>query len=967
MSRFIGRPTLFVVAALIALATLQPVSAQRPAVGSAPAQASAQTSAAQAPAIAVRDLSATLPVDPQVTIGRFDNGLQYVIRTNKKPEKRAELRLVVNVGSILEDDDQLGLAHFVEHMAFNGTRNFPKQAIVTFMESIGMRFGPSVNAFTSFDETVYMLQVPTDTPSVLDRAMLVLEDWARAVTFDPTEIDKERGVILEEWRLGRGAGARMQDQQFPVLLKGSRYADRLPIGKPEILQNFKHDRLTQFYKDWYRPDLMTVIAVGDFDQAAVERLIRQHFAAIPAAPASARRRATYDVPEQAGTLYAVATDKEATNTSVSVYAKSPARDPRTGQAYRAQIVEGLFSGMLSARLSEMAQKPDAPFMAAAAASGTFVRPTDAKMLNALVKEGGAARGLEALFTEAERVTRFGFTANELDRRKQGLLRSLERAVAELDNQTSADLASEYMRHVTQREPIPGLRYEYALTQQVLPGITLAEVNALARNWTPDVNRVVIVSAPEKPGLVAPDDAALGAAIRRAAASAASLTPYVDTTDAQPLLDTIPAPGAVVSTATREALGLTEWRLANGVRVVLKPSTFKEDEIVFRAFSPGGTSLASDADFIAASTASQVIQLGGVGKFSAIELRKQLTGKVVSIRPTISDTDEGVSGGGSIKDLETLFQLIYLTFTAPRADAQLFGVITDQTKAMLANQRSTPEFAFEEALSSALSQDHFRARPMTPEIVNEMSLEKSLAFYKDRFSDAGDFTFVMAGSFDLPTIKPLVERYLGGLPATGRKETWKDVGARMPTGIVERRVEKGLEAKGQAVIVFSGPFEYEPRRRATMRALGIILETRLRELLREDLGGTYGVSVAPSYTKIPRQEYDVRIDFGANPTRTDELVTRVFQEIEAFKSSGPTPKQLDDAREALRREFETASKQNGWWVSQISGRYQNGETVDSLFTLPEIYSAMTAADIQAAARQYLNRDRHVKVTLFPEKR
>ena len=963
MLRIIGRRTALVVTALLATVALQPVDAGRQQT--APASTSAPR-APQAPAVVVAELAAPLPVDPQVKIGRFENGLQYVIRPNKKPEKRAELRLVVNVGSVLEDQDQLGLAHFVEHMAFNGTKHFPKQEIVTFMESIGMRFGPSVNAFTSFDETVYMLQVPTDTPAILDRAMLVLEDWARDVSFDPAEIDKERGVILEEWRLGRGAGARMQDQQFPILLKGSRYADRLPIGKPEIIQNFKHDRLTQFYKDWYRPDLMAVIAVGDFDQAAVEGLIRQHFASIPAAPSSARRRPTYDVPEQAGTLYAIATDKEATTTSVSVYSKSPARDPRTGQAYRAQIVEGLFSGMLSTRLSEMAQKPDAPFMAAAAASGSFVRPTDAKMLNALVKEGGAARGLEALFTEAERVTRFGFTATELARRKQSLLRSLERAVAELDNQTSADLASEYTRHVTQREPIPGLRYEYALTQQVLPGITLAEVNALARTWTPDVNRVVVVSAPEKPGLVPPDEASLGGAMRRAAAGAASLTAYVDTVDAQPLVDTLPTPGAVVRTTTRETLGLTEWQLANGVRVVLKPTTFKEDEIVFRAFSPGGTSLASDADFIAASTASQVIQLGGVGRFSAIDLRKALTGKVVSIRPTISDTDEGVSGGGSAKDLETLFQMIYLTFTAPRADAQLFGVIIDQTKAMLANQRATPEFAFDEALSSALSQNHFRARPMTPEIVGEMNLEKSLAFYKDRFGDASDFTFVIGGSFDLATIKPLVEQYLGGLPSTGRKETWKDVGPRMPTNVVERRVEKGLEAKGQAAIVFSGPFEYEPRRRATMRALGIVLETRLRELLREDLGGTYGVSVAPSYTRVPRQEYDVRIDFGSNPTRTDELVTRVFQEIEAFKASGPTPKQLDDAREALRREYETSSKQNGWWVSQISGRYQNGETVDSLYTLPEIYASITAADLQAAARQYLNRDRYVKVTMYPGK-
>jgi len=559
----------------------------------------------------------------------------------------------------------------------------------------------------------------------------------------------------------------------------------------------------------------------------------------------------------------------------------------------------------------------------------------------------------------------GFRASEFARRKQNLLRALERAVAEKDKQNSGDLAAEYLRNFPTNEPIPGIVYEYELTRQVLPGITLQEVNALAKNWSPDRNRVVVVTAPAKDGLAAPQPAALASAILAGTESPA-LQPYVDTVETQPLLDTAPKAGSVVKTSTKAGIGVTEWELSNGVKVVLKPTTYKADEVVFRAFSPGGTSLASDADFVAASTASQLIALSGFGKYSATDLRKVLAGKVASVRPTIGDTDEGLAGAASPKDLETMFQLIYLAFTAPRADATLFGVITSQTKAMLANQKATPEFAFEEALSNALSQNHPRARPMTPELVDEMNLQKSLAFYQDRFADASDFTFVFAGSFTPETLKPMVEQYLASLPATHRRETFRDQKPQTPAAVVEKRVNKGIEPKSQAEIVFSGAFPYDVPHRAVMRTMGMILENRLREILREDLGGTYSVGVSPTYEKYPRAEYTVDISFGCAPDRTDALVKRVFDEIEAFKNSGPTAKQVDDARETLRRDYETSSKQNNWLVSQISGRLENGEEMDSLFTLPELYAGITAADVQQAAKTYLNVNRYVKVTLFPEK-
>ncbi len=927
---------------------------QTPATASPQAAASPQTAA----------LTAELPVAPDLAAGRFDNGLRYFVRTNHKPEQRAELRLVVNAGSILEDDDQQGLAHFVEHMAFNGTAHFPKQDVVTFMQSIGMQFGAHVNAYTSFDETVYMLQVPTDKPDVLDRALLILEDWAHNVTFDPVEIDKERGVIMEEWRLGRGAATRMQDKQFPVLLKGSRYAERIPIGKPEIIQNFKPAQLTRFYHDWYRPDLMSVVAVGDFDQTAVVKEIQQHFASIPVPP-NPRPRPAYDVPDQPGTDYAIATDKEAAQTTVSVYHKEPVRDPRTVGAYRQQIVEGLFESMLSARFSEMSQQPDAPFLGAGPGRGLFVRTREVSTLSALVKDDGVEQGLDALFTEAERVARFGFTATELDRQKQNVMRSLDQLVAEKDNQPSGQLADELVRHVTDREPVPGIVYEHALYARFLPGITLAEVNQLAKGWVPDGNRVVLVSGPDKPGVTMPSEQAL-AAVMKAVANK-PLTAYVDTVDAQPLLDRVPEPGRVVDTSTKDAYGITEWTLSNGVHVVLKPTTFKEDEILFRATGPGGTSLASDADFIPAATASQVVGTGGLGAFSAVDLRKALTGKVASARASIGDTDEVVSGSASRKDLETMFQLIYMTFTEPRKDPTIFGVLTSQMKTILANRSASPEYAFGVALQSAMTQDHPRARPMTPELVDRMNLDQSFAFYTDRFADASAFTFVFVGSFDLPAVKPLVERYLGSLPATHRNESWKDIGMRPPGDVVVRKVEKGIEPKSEAAIVFNGPFDYNQTQRVAIRALANVLENRLREKLREDLGGTYSVSASASYDKIPVPDYSVAVEFGCAPDRLDELVRTVFSEIEGLKAKGPTEAEVGDVKAAFNRDFETSSRQNGWLVNQISLRYEYGEELDSLFHITDYYSALTADAIQDAAKRYLDTNRYVQVTLVPEKK
>jgi len=939
------------------------VAALVAAVQFAGAQGAVAPPAQQPPASTAPAVGDGIAVDPLITIGTLPNGLRYYVRPNATPRGRAELRLVVKTGSVLEDDDQRGLAHFVEHMAFNGSKNFPGNAIATFMQGIGMRFGAHVNAHTSFDETVYELQIPTTDPSIVDTALLMMEDWAHGVTFPPEEIDKERGVILEEWRLGLGADSRMQEKVMPVLLRGSRYAERSPIGTPDVIRTAPYERLRQFYADWYRPDLMAVIAVGDFDRAEMEAKIKARFSPIAAA-VSPRPRVAHSVPEHPGTLYVVATDREARATTVALIGKMPARDQRTVGVYRQQMVERLFAGMLNDRLDEIARTPGAPFQVARASRGLFVRTMEATTMQALVGDGGAERGLAALAAEAERVARFGFTATELARQKVSSQRYLQQALAEKDTSPSQPLAEEFIRNFMNDEPLPGIVAEQRMAQQLMPGITLEEVNRLAASWLPDRNRVVVVNAPERAGATVPTEATLASAL--ASVGVRALTAYVDRVNTAPLLDPLPAPGRVVSTTANEALGLTEWRLSNGARVVLKPTTFKADEILFRAVSPGGTSLATDADYVAAATAEDVVEEGGLGRLSLTDLDRALSTKNVAVQTDIGSTEEGLAGGAARGDLETMFQLIHLRFTAPRADATAFQVLTANLKRMLASQEAEPDAVFERAVAAALTGDHPRARPLTPAMVDQMNLERSLAFYKDRFADAGDFTFVFVGSFDLATMRPLVERYLASLPTRGRREAARDVGIRPPATVVRREVTKGLEPKSQVRVVFSGPFENTEANRLLIGTMTATLSGNLHRTLREDEGGTYGVSVAPTFGFQPLQEYRVSIEFGCDPARVDGLVADMWRVISEFKNTGPSRGQIADGRLAASRELEINLQQNGYWLNRVTQALSRDEDVATAIDPRRLYDGITVESVRDAARKYLDETRYVQVILRPER-
>jgi zinc protease len=915
-----------------------------------------------APLAAQTPADSVLPVDPAVTVGKLANGIRYYIRVNHRPEKRAELRLVVNAGSILEDEDQRGLAHFVEHMAFNGTTRFKKQELVDYIESIGMRFGADLNAGTSFDETVYQLQVPTDSAHIVTRAFDILEDWAHGVTFDSTEVEKERGVVMEEWRLGRGAGQRMFDKQLPVLFRGSRYAVRLPIGTPECIQKCPRPAIRRFYADWYRPDLMAVVAVGDFDAGAIEAQIKSHFGSIRPA-ATKRPRTQPAVPPHPAPEVSIATDQEATGTSVSVYIQKPSLPQGTVKTWRAELVEELASNILNQRLDELTQKPNPPFIGAGAGRSELVRNTEAFSFGAAVSDTGIRRGLEAVLTELERAGRHGFTQPELDRTRAEYLRGLEQAYTERDKTESGEFAGEYVDYYLTGSPIPGISQEFARSQAALPGVTIAELDRVAKAWLAEGAPVILVNAPEKNKALLPSAADLLGLF--AAVKKADIAPYVETVSSDALVAATLPPAAITQERRDTAMGTVEWTLANGVHVVLKPTDFKADELLFQGVSPGGLSLSDDSARVSNQFSAQVVSLSGLGAFSAVELGKKLAGKAVSMSPYLGTYEQGLSGRASPKDAETMFQLAYLYFTAPRLDSAAVEAFLGNVRSAMANRSASPDVAFRDTLSVTLAQHHPWSRPVSVEMVDEINPGRALDFYRSRFADAAGFTFFLVGTFDLDSIRPLVQRYLGNLPTAGTPDKASDRGITRPAGVVERTVRKGIEPKGQTALVFTAPSTASRQERFALDALGEILEIRLREELREELGGTYSVSVVASAARIPRPEATVFISFGSAPDRADSLVAAVFAQIDSLKANGPRAVDLAKYKETSTRSRETDLRQNGWWLSLLASARREGEDPATRFALAPELARITPETVRDAARAYLNRSRYVRVTLLPE--
>ncbi len=903
-----------------------------------------------------------LPIDPDVIVKKLPNGLTYYIRANKKPENRAQFHLAVNAGSILETEKTQGLAHFLEHMAFNGTKNFAKHEIVDFLERTGMAFGADLNAYTSFDETAYRLEVPMDKPDVVKKAMQVLEDWAHNISFDADEIDKERGVVIEEWRTGRGAAGRLRDKQFPVLFHQSLYAERLPIGKTNSIATVTRADFLDFYRQWYRPDLMAVVAVGDFDVKQIEALVIEHFSKLKNPP-NALKRPVATVPDHPGTLFSIETDPELSSTTVQIACKHPLSPDGTAADYRRDLVESLYSQMLNQRLSERVQEANPPYLGAGVGKSHMVRVKDMASQRAAVKEGLYAEGLKALLIESKRARRDGFTAAEFARAKTVTLRGFERAYEERDKTESGSYAREYVANFLEDEPIPGIAEEVRMARKFLADITLTEVNRAGDQWITETNRVILFSAPEKAGKKPPTQAEILAVIKEA--ESAEIAAYSDGVSDAPLISKTPAAGRIVSETRHAEVDVTEWVLSNGIRVLLKPTTFKNDQILMNAFSPGGHSLVPDKDYLSAAMAAGILGQSGLGDYDLIRLRKKLAGQVASVGASIGELSEGVNGSASPKDLETWFQLMHLQFTAPRADEQAFQSYVTRIKVNLENRDRNPAVIFGDAISQALYGDHPRHRPMSLELVKELDRAVALRIYRERFANAGDFTFVFVGAFKTADLRPLVQTYLASLPQLDRKERGRDVGDEPKRGQVNVEVRKGLEAKSSVRLNFYGDAKWSLDERYALRGAVDVLRIRLREIMREDKGGVYGVSVFGDIDREPKPTFTTGISFTCNPDNATDLTQAALDEINRMQRDGPSAEILEKVRETHLRNYERSLKEDGFWLSNLSYYREHGLPFDGILKLPDRTKTLTPQKVRDAARKYFSSDNMLNARLLPE--
>lgn len=905
-----------------------------------------------------------IPIDSKVRIGQLENGLTYYIRENKKPENRAEMRLILNVGSLQEDDDQLGLAHFVEHMCFNGTENFEKNDLIHYLQSVGVTMGPDINGYTSFDQTGYMLSVPTDSAEILDNGFQIMEDWAHNVTFDPKEVDKERGVVIEEWRLGRGAGQRLLDQYLPVLLKGSRYADRLPIGTKEIVQTASYETITKFYKDWYRPELMAFIIVGDVNADEMEKKIKDHFGKMPVSE-KGRERKEYKIPNHEETLLSIVKDAENAYTQVRLVFKYDSKNATTLGDLKESLLHSLFIGMVRARLNELSQKSDPPFINAFTLhANLFSRTKSAYQAFALVKEDGIETGIRTILEEHERIKKHGFIQSELDRQKKVLRSNYESRYKERDKTDSKMFAGQYVAHFSGNKPIPGIENSYEFVKNALPYINLEEVNKLANDWITSTNRVVVVQGIDKPGIVLPTENDILELIN--GINPADLAPYEEKVISNQLIENLPPAGNIVSSKRLEEPKITELELSNGARVILKSSDFKEDEIIGEAYSIGGYSIYELEDFQTARYASTIIQESGIGKYSKTDLNKALAGKKVRVNPYIRKNQEGIYARSTPEDLETLMQLIHLYFTDPRKDQDAFDSFKAKREAIYKNQMTNPMSYYFDQVTRTITQDHPRAAVMpTSDDFSKIELDRAHEIYSERFADASDFTFFFVGSFNEEKIKPLIEKYIGSLPSLNREEMCIDRGIRASNDMVLKEVFKGKDEKSFITMHFEQETEFNPDEAHQFRALAEYLKMRYFDVLREEMSGVYGVRVNANLYKYPWQNAQMRIVVPCGPENFTDLLEAAIKELEHVQKNGISDDYISKIHQLLLRGKEKNLKSNIHWMQNLIEIYRDGDSLDRVVDPQKRVDLITSETLQKVANKYLDLNNYTVIGLFPE--
>ena len=904
-----------------------------------------------------------IPVDQNVRIGTLPNVLTYYIRKNALPENRADFYIAQKVGSIQEEADQLGLAHFLEHMAFNGTTNFPGNGLKTYLEKIGVRFGENLNAGTGVDQTVYNISnVPVTTPGAIDSCLLILHDWSNDLSLEDQEIDKERGVINEEWRTGMSAGQRLWTRSLPQMFPGTKYATCMPIGTMEVIMNFPYQTLRDYYETWYRPDLQGIIVVGDINVDDMEAKIKTMFSAIPAST-NPKERVYYPVPDNDEPIVVIEQDKEQPYVQALFYCKHPAttRDEKSNLAYLVEnYAADMITSMLNLRLEELTQTANPPFIYAATFDGDFYAAKTVQAFTGVTvcQEDNIEGGISTLVTEIERARKFGFTASEYARARAEYLRNLESAYNERGNAKNEAYAQEYVNHFLDNEPIPGIENEYSFMNQIAPNIPVEAVNQMMQFLITDNNQALILFAPEKEGLKLPSKKALAELIGNI--NKEELTPYVDTVSDEPLMAAKPEGGKIVSEKALPMFGATEMTLSNGAKVIMKNTDFKADQILMKAVSFGGSSLFPDSEIINISSLD-IVGIGGAGNFSATNLEKALAGKKASVKYFIENKTEGVNGSCSPQDLETMLQLTYLAFTAPRRDEDAFSSYKNREKAALQNQELNPSTTLSDSIKAAMYSNHPRAIRLKADMIDQIDYDKVLSMYMNRFEDASDFTFILVGNIDIDTDKEIIAEYLGALPSTNRKETFKDNNMRFREGIYTNEFIRQQETpKTTNIVFYSGKCAYTERNNLMMTMIHQILDLVYTEKLREDEGGTYGAGVYGSLIKYTSPQFIFQIFFDTAPSKTAKLMEIIYAEIEKISTDGPSVENLNKVKEFLLKKHAEDLKENSYWLKTMDEYVYTG--VDMMANYDQILNSITAEDIQTFAKSLFSQKNRVQISM-----
>lgn len=910
-----------------------------------------------------------IPVDKDVRIGKLDNGLTYYIRKNSLPANRADFYIAQKVGSIQEEENQRGLAHFLEHMCFNGTTHFPGDALKQYLERIGVKFGENLNAYTSIDETVYNISnVPVTTPGAIDSCLLILHDWSNDLTLDPKEIDKERGVINEEWRTRMSATQRFQEKMLPIMFEGTKYAHCFPIGTMDVIMNFKAQTLRDYYEKWYRPDLQGIVVVGDIDLDAIEAQIKKMFSDIPAQP-NAVKREYYPVNDNKEPIVLIHQDKEQPNIQAIIFNKHEATpdDQKDNMGYLVQdYATNLITKMLNARLNELAQTAIPPYIYAGSYDGNFfvAKTKDAFTGIVVCKEDAIENGIITLLRETERARQFGFTETEYNRARAEYLRQLESAYNERDKRKNEEYVNEYVRHFLDNEPIPGIENEYTIINQIAPAIPVTVLNQIMQELITDSNQVVAILAPQKEGLKMPTEDDIKQILKDIKAE--KLAAYVDKVSDEPLMKEAPKGGKIVSEKTDDLFDATLLTLSNGVKVIIKKTDFKADEIRMKGVSLGGSSLFPTSEIININ-GLDAVGVGGLGNFSAVDLEKVLAGKKASVSYGIGDKTEAVNGSCSPKDFETMMQLTYLTFTAPRRDNDAFASYKSRNKAALQNMEMNPQVAFSDSVQAGMYMNHPRKVRVKADMIDQMDYDKILSMYNDRFKDASDFTFIFVGNVDVEQMKPLIQEYLGSLPTTNRKESFTDNKIEMRQGVYKNEfIRKQETTKASNFVLLSGNCKYDLKNNILLDMTSQILDLVYTAKVREDEGGTYGVYVGNQLIKYPKEKAIIQIIFDTAPEKREKLMKIIFAELENITKIGPSEVDLNKVKEFMLKKHTENLKENRYWLNSIDEYLFTG--MNPIKDFAQVVSSITIKDIQKFADDLFKQKNEIEVSMIsPEEK